>query len=108
MDKLDEDIIRFKQANMGKLPEQAQSNAQAMQTYSLQLMNTNQQLNRAAQDKLFLESQLTPIQEPGKRREPESERNHRRHDDGARDRAKPEAGATPGDHQPGPFGAGGQ
>jgi succinoglycan biosynthesis transport protein ExoP len=59
MDKLDEDIIRFKQANMGKLPEQAQSNAQAMQTYSLQLMNTNQQLNRAAQDKLFLESQLT-------------------------------------------------
>src|SRR5436305_4781089 len=59
MDKLDEDIIHFKQANMGKLPEQAQSNAQAMQTYSLQLMNTNQQLNRAAQDKLFLESQLT-------------------------------------------------
>ena len=29
MDKLDEDIIKFKQANMGKLPEQAQANAQA-------------------------------------------------------------------------------
>jgi len=61
MDKLDKDIINFKMANAGKLPEQAQANAQALQTYSLQLMDKNGQLNRATQDKLLLESQLTNI-----------------------------------------------
>src|SRR3954453_7927705 len=47
MDKLDEDIIKFKRENVGKLPEQAQANAQALQTYSLQLMNSSAQMNRA-------------------------------------------------------------
>jgi polysaccharide chain length determinant protein (PEP-CTERM system associated) len=58
MDKLDEDIIRFKQANMGRLPEQASANSQALQTYSLQLMNANQQISRVGQEKLLLESDL--------------------------------------------------
>jgi polysaccharide chain length determinant protein (PEP-CTERM system associated) len=59
MDKLDDDIVKFQQANIGKLPSQAAANAQTQSTYSLQLMNTNQQLSHAAQDKLYLESQLT-------------------------------------------------
>jgi polysaccharide biosynthesis transport protein len=58
MDKLDEDIIKFKQANMGRLPEQASSNMQAQQTYSMQLMSLNQSINRAMQDKMLLESDL--------------------------------------------------
>jgi succinoglycan biosynthesis transport protein ExoP len=61
MDKLDEEISKFKRANAGKLPEQAQANAQALQTYILQLMDRNAQVNRATQDKLLLESQLTSI-----------------------------------------------
>lgn len=58
MDKLDDDIIKFKQANMGRLPEQAAANAQALQTYNLQLMNTNQQISRVMQEKMLLESDL--------------------------------------------------
>jgi uncharacterized protein involved in exopolysaccharide biosynthesis len=58
MDKLDEDIIKFKQANMGRLPEQASANMQAQQTYSMQLMSLNQAINRAMQDKMLLESDL--------------------------------------------------
>ncbi|HEX9005799.1 MAG TPA: hypothetical protein VF889_00800, partial [Bacteroidota bacterium] len=58
MDKLDEDIIKFKQANMGRLPEQASANSQALQTYNLQLMNTNQQFSRISQEKMLLESDL--------------------------------------------------
>ncbi len=61
MDKLDDDIMKFKQGNMGKLPEQAQANAQALQTYNLQLMNTNTTMGRATQDKLLLESALTTL-----------------------------------------------
>lgn len=58
MDKLDEDVIKFKQANMGRLPEQAAANAQAQQTYSLQLMSVNQAIGRTTQEKLLLESDL--------------------------------------------------
>jgi polysaccharide biosynthesis transport protein len=58
MDKLDEDIIKFKQANMGRLPEQASANMQAQQTYSMQLMSLNQSINRAMQDKMLLDSDL--------------------------------------------------
>jgi polysaccharide biosynthesis transport protein len=58
MDKLDDEIIKFKQANMGRLPEQAQANAQALQTYNMQLMSNAQAVNRVMQDKLILESDL--------------------------------------------------
>jgi polysaccharide biosynthesis transport protein len=61
INKLDGDIAKFKAMNAGKLPEQAQANAQAEQTYMLQLMDKNAQLNRASQDKLLLDSQLTSI-----------------------------------------------
>jgi succinoglycan biosynthesis transport protein ExoP len=58
MDRLDEEIIKFKQSNMGKLPEQAQANAQAQQMYNLQLMSTSQSLNRALNEKTLLEQEL--------------------------------------------------
>jgi hypothetical protein len=61
MDRLDADIIKFKQANMGKLPEQAQANAQAQQTYNLQLMSTSQTMNRALNEKTLLEQDLASL-----------------------------------------------
>jgi polysaccharide chain length determinant protein (PEP-CTERM system associated) len=61
MDRLDAEIIKFKQANMGKLPEQATANAQAQQTYSLQLMSTSQTMNRAMNDKTSLEQELASL-----------------------------------------------
>jgi uncharacterized protein involved in exopolysaccharide biosynthesis len=61
MDKLDDDIIKFKQANMGKLPEQAQANAQAVSNYNLQLMNATTLLNRASQEKTLLEQELASL-----------------------------------------------
>jgi uncharacterized protein involved in exopolysaccharide biosynthesis len=61
MDRLDGEIIKFKQANMGKLPEQAQANAQAQQTYNLQLMSTSQTMNRALNEKTLLEQDLASL-----------------------------------------------
>jgi uncharacterized protein involved in exopolysaccharide biosynthesis len=58
MDRLDAEIIKFKQANNGKLPEQAQANAQAMQTYNMQLMSANSALNRAINEKTLLEQEM--------------------------------------------------
>lgn len=61
MDNLDEQLTKFKVQNAGMLPEQAQANAQALQTYQLQLMNVENSLNRATQDKIILETNLTNI-----------------------------------------------
>jgi uncharacterized protein involved in exopolysaccharide biosynthesis len=61
MDKAEAEISKFKLANSGKLPEQAQANAQTQGNYMLQLMSKNDQLNRALQDKLLLDSQLSTI-----------------------------------------------
>jgi uncharacterized protein involved in exopolysaccharide biosynthesis len=61
MEKLDDQIVKFKMANQGRLPEQAVANAQALQTFQLQLMSTQQTINRAVQDKLLLETTATNL-----------------------------------------------
>jgi len=61
MDNLEDQLTKFKMQNMGRLPEQAQANAQSLQTYELQLMNLQNSLNRAAQDKIILETTLTNV-----------------------------------------------
>jgi uncharacterized protein involved in exopolysaccharide biosynthesis len=61
MEKLDDAIVKFKMANRGRLPEQAVANGQALQTFQLQLMNTQQTINRAVQDKLLLETNLSNL-----------------------------------------------
>lgn len=63
MDKLDEQIIQFKRANMGKLPEQAQSNAQALQTYNLQLMAAGQTMNRLLGERTQLEQEIVLLRQ---------------------------------------------
>src|ERR1044072_9527749 len=57
LDKLDEEIVKFKRANMGKLPEQAQANAQALQTYNLRFMYSSQTHNRLLNEKNLLEQE---------------------------------------------------
>jgi len=61
MDNYQQALTKFKMENQGKLPEQAQANAQALQTYQLSLMNTQSELNRAQQDKVILETNLTNV-----------------------------------------------
>jgi polysaccharide chain length determinant protein (PEP-CTERM system associated) len=61
MDNLEEQLTKFKVQNQGKLPEQASANAQALNTFQLQLMANQNSLNRAMQDKIILETNLTNI-----------------------------------------------
>ncbi len=61
MDDLDDQITKFRVQNMGELPEQATANAQSLQTYQLQLMNVESSLNRATQDRIILETNLTNV-----------------------------------------------
>lgn len=63
MDKLDEQIIQFKQANSGKLPEQAQANAQAQQMYNVQLMTAGQTLNRLLSERTQLEQEIAMLRQ---------------------------------------------
>ena len=61
LERIEEEIVKFKRANMGKLPEQAQANAQALQTYNLQLMSTAQTLNRLLNEKTLLEQDIVGL-----------------------------------------------
>ena len=58
LDRLDAEMTKFKLANAGRLPEQLQSNLQAVNTLELQLTTVNEGINRTAQDKMMLETQL--------------------------------------------------
>lgn len=61
MENLEDQLTKFKIQNAGRLPEQAQANAQSLQTYQLQLMNVQNSLNRATQDRIILETSLTNV-----------------------------------------------
>ena len=58
LDRLDDEITKFKQQNQGRLPEQLQSNLQALNGLQLQSSQLNEALNRNAQEKMMLETQL--------------------------------------------------
>ena len=58
MDELSAKLTRFKIENSGSLPEQAQANASALQTYRLQIMALGQNINNLQSDKTMLESNL--------------------------------------------------
>jgi succinoglycan biosynthesis transport protein ExoP len=58
MDKLEFAITKFKGENMGRLPEQFQSNVAQLQSLQMQLSNANESLSRNQQQKLQLETQL--------------------------------------------------
>ncbi|HVN06596.1 MAG TPA: hypothetical protein VMT86_19390 [Bryobacteraceae bacterium] len=62
LDRLDNEMTRFKEENAGRLPEQLQSNLQAVNSLELQLQAVDESINRAAQDKMMLQTQLQNLQ----------------------------------------------
>ena len=49
--------------NQGRLPEQAQSNASAMQIAQMHVLSLSQSLNRAQQERTMLETQLSTLRD---------------------------------------------
>lgn len=58
MVKLEQDITKFKGENLGRLPEQFQSNVAQLQSLQMQLSSANETLSRNQQQKLQLETQM--------------------------------------------------
>jgi polysaccharide chain length determinant protein (PEP-CTERM system associated) len=63
LDGLDADMAKFKSENAGRLPEELQSNLQAVNTLELQQESISESINRDAQDKMMLETQLQNLQQ---------------------------------------------
>jgi len=63
MDTASAAITKFQVENQGRLPEQAQSNASAMQIAQMHLLNLSQSLNRAQQERTMLETQLSTLRD---------------------------------------------
>jgi len=62
IDRLDAEIAKFKMENAGRLPDQLQSNLQAAGALELQQQSLNESINRDAQDKMMLETQLQNLE----------------------------------------------
>jgi polysaccharide chain length determinant protein (PEP-CTERM system associated) len=58
MDALDATISKFKNENMGRLPEQFQANVAQLQSLQMMVGNANEAVSRLQQQKLGLETQL--------------------------------------------------
>lgn len=58
LDAIDEKITQFKLSNPGKTPDQLGSNLTAMNSQQAQLMAFTQQISRAQQDRVLLESSI--------------------------------------------------
>ena len=58
MDELEGRIMKFKAQNMGRLPEQFQSNVAQLQSLQMLLCNAQEALSRLQQPKMQLETQL--------------------------------------------------
>ena len=63
MDTASAAITKFQMENQGRLPEQAQSNASAMQIAQMHLLSLSQTLNRAQQERTMLETQLSTLRD---------------------------------------------
>ena len=61
LNRLDDELTKFKLANAGRLPEQLQSNLQAVNTLEVQLAASNEAISRISQDKMMLEAQLNNL-----------------------------------------------
>jgi polysaccharide chain length determinant protein (PEP-CTERM system associated) len=63
IDLLDAEMAKFKTANAGRLPDQLQSNLQAVNSLELQEQSVNESISRDAQDKMMLQTQLHNLEE---------------------------------------------
>lgn len=61
LDRLTTELSQFRSANQGRLPEQVQSNAAALNSLQMQLYSLNDATNRAYQEKLTLETNLENV-----------------------------------------------
>lgn len=61
LDKLNEDLTRFRMENQGKLPEQSQLNMNQLTSLQNQSISFNDTLNRLAQQKVQLEAHLATL-----------------------------------------------
>jgi len=62
IDRLDAEIAKFKVENAGKLPEQLQANIQAVNNLEIELQSVNESINRDAQEKMMLETNIQNLQ----------------------------------------------
>jgi uncharacterized protein involved in exopolysaccharide biosynthesis len=62
LDQLDADIAKFKAENAGRLPDQLESNLQAVNTLQLEQNSVNEAISRDSQDKMMLETELQNLQ----------------------------------------------
>ncbi len=62
IDELDAEVAKFKSENAGRLPDQLQSNLQAVNSLELQQQNINESIGRDAQEKMMLETQVQNLQ----------------------------------------------
>jgi polysaccharide biosynthesis transport protein len=58
LDRLDGEILKFKNENQGRLPEQLPANIQSLQGLRMELNQINEAINRDNQEKMFEESTL--------------------------------------------------
>jgi succinoglycan biosynthesis transport protein ExoP len=58
MDTLEQAVMKFKQENMGRLPEQFQANVAQLNTYQMMVSQANDSLSRLQQTKFQIETQL--------------------------------------------------
>ena len=61
LDRLDKEMTQFRMENAGKLPDQLQSNLQAMNALESQLASVGETLNRNSQEKMQLETRLQSL-----------------------------------------------
>jgi len=58
LDALEQKLSEFRTKNLGRLPEEQQSNYQQLTAMNAQMLNTNTSMNRVNQEKLLYENQL--------------------------------------------------
>jgi polysaccharide chain length determinant protein (PEP-CTERM system associated) len=63
LDRLDAEVAKFKVENAGRLPEELQTNLQAVNALELRVSTLNESINRDAQDKMMLETQLQNLEQ---------------------------------------------
>ena len=61
LDRLDAEILKFKNENQGRLPEQLPANIQSLQGLRMELNQINEAINRDNQEKMFQESTLQSL-----------------------------------------------
>ena len=62
MDRLDQQLTKFRTENVGRLPEHVQANASAQSNLQMQMMNLATARDQTQQDKLLLETNLKNLQ----------------------------------------------